>query len=582
MDSRYALSRIPEELRSLRRRLWRMPPQRVVLLLLLLAVVFMRLPYFFMASDIRLWRYEMLYHDEALFLMQGRDVLNGRLPYIGHWDNRPPLGWALFAVFNLLSGENLVAFRALGALYMGITAFVLYRTLAGRQKAPAGLVAAFCYIVFGSVAQVSQSVTYELVAALPFSLMMYLLLNPRDSRHHRLQIALLFAVCVMTLTNFIFLGPALALLMPPRPGTQDRAVPPAFAASGAWRRDLLRWGAFVLRNGLMLLVTVILCYAVIYIVYWIQDQHDFLLRSLIDGAFVVSRQPMDERLVTQFLSRWKGFSLRFLNSYVYSNEWLIPFMLLVFLCGTAATLFARRGQRDTVLIQITMLMLCGALALFLRGGNFWNFPYYLLQMMPLVALGMGCAIALRMGDARLVMLLVIFTGLHDATRLVLSQYRPLIAHARGTRAATDTQAFLNDRLYRIAQVINTFPVAGQNMIVCNEDNMLYILTHTVNPRYFIFSAFAGNPYLTRVLGVTVKPLATVVQESKPVAVTGWHGDASCLSTISRELKADYELHATIHNTVVYIRKDLLMRPPGIAPATPPPAPSSYSPSARRP
>ncbi len=549
------MEKLGRAVEQLRRGEWRLPPHYVVLFALLLVAIGMRLPYFFLSNDLRLWRYEMLYHDEALFIMHGRDVLNGRLPYITHWDNRPPFGWGLFAIMNLLSGENLVAFRVLGALVIGLTGYVLYRALADRQKAVAGMLAGVFYIIFCSVAQISQSVTYEHLASLPQACMLYLVLNPQSGKYHRLHIMLLFAMCVLTLTNFIMVGPALALLLPGRVGKRDVSVPPAFTALRTWAREMVQWGMFVVRNGITLLVTVLICYSCIYTIYWINGEGDFLLRSLIDGAFTVSRQPMDARLVTQVVGRWESFSEKFLNSYVYSNEWLIPFMLSVFLCRVGGTVFEARAKRDTVLITLLVLLCGGAMALFFRGGNFWNFPYYLLQIMPIVAMAMGCAMAFRMGDARLVMMLAILWGLNDATRIVFGAYRPFIAYMKGDNKYS--YIFMNDRQYQVARELNRFPIAGQSMYVCNEDNMLYILTHTENPRYFIFPAFTRFAWLAKVLGVELETTQKTVKASHPVAIVGWRGDA-CFSSLGDEAP-NYALYTSIMNTVVYMRKDMLQQ-----------------------
>lgn len=544
---------------------WRLPPHYVVLFALLLVALAMRLPYFFLSNDLRMWRYEMLYHDEALFIMHGRDVLNGRLPYITHWDNRPPFGWLLFGVMNFLSGENLVAFRIIGALYIGLTGFVLYRALADRQKTVAGMLAGVFYIIFCSVAQVSQSITYEHMANLPQACMLYLLLNPQPGKYHRLHIALLFAMCVMTLTNYLLVGSALAFLLPGRPGMNDRAAPPAFGLRVVWYREFKEWARFVVRNGLMLLGTVIVCYSCIYTLYWINGEGEFLLKSLIDGAFTVSRQPMDARLVTQAVDRWEGFSGRFLDSYIYSNEWLIPFMLSVFLCRVAGTLFEPRAKRDTVLIALMVLLAGGVLALFIRGGNYWNFPYYLLQIQPIVAMAMGCAVAFRMGDARLVMMAIILWGLSDATKIVFAAYRPLIAYMKGDNKFS--YIFMNDRQYQLAQELNRFPIAGEPMYVCNDDNMLYVLTHTENPRFFIFPAFNRFTWLARVLNVELEGTQKTVARSHPVAIVGWRGD-SCFNSLGDEAK-NYEMYTSIQNTMVYLRKDLLaqVRNP-VAPSPP--------------
>lgn len=530
---------------------WRMPPRWVIFMLMLVAAMLIRFPYFFLSNYSRLWRYEMLYHDEALFLLQGRHVLAGHLPYIGHWDNRPAFGWFMFAILNFLSGENLVVFRVLGALYIGLTGFVLFRVLADRQKAMAGLFAGLAYIIFVSVAQVGQSITYEHVVALPFSLMLYVIFNPHHGKHPRIAVTVLFTMMVMMLTNYIIIGPAVALLMPPY--KRDPSGPPPFVAWRQWLHGVGRWALAIVRNGLTLLFGLFVGYAALYTLYWINGEQDMLIRSMVDGAFAVSRQPLDDRFFTQMMVRWGGFGQRFLNSYIYSNEWLIPFMLTVFLARSCSMLFGDANKRDMVLVQLLVLLVFGSVALFFRGGNYWNFPYYLLQIMPLIGLIIGCAATLRMGDVKFLMLAVMVVGMMDATRMVLSNYRPLYDYAQGQ--ARPDNPYIRDRQYLIAQVLNNYALAGQNMVLCNEDDMLYILTHTENPRFYLFTAFTQFYYLTSVLKVTIDPMVKTVQDSKPAAIVGWRGD-ECFSSLATELQK-YRLVSTVQGTVVYVRKDLL-------------------------
>lgn len=543
-------------LARLRRRPWHFPADRWILLLMLASAVFMRLPYFFMSHEGRLWRYEMLYHDESLFLMHGRDVLRGHLPYIHHWDNRPPLGWFLFAILNFLSGENLVMLRVDGALLVGLTGFVLYRIFAALGQRPTGVVAGLFYTVFCSVAQVGQSITTEHVVSLLFSLMLYYLLCGKVYRHQRVIIGALYTMCVMTLTNFLLLLPALALLLP---GADGRAfVPPCWLGVAGWRLwrwDFLRWVQQAVRNGLLLLGCVLGGYLLLYLLYWINDHHAFLIRSLIDGAFTVSRQPMDERLLTQFGYRWEGFSKRFLFSYIYSSEWLIPLLLGVFTTRVLGALTEPRNTRDVVSLKLALLLAFGSLALFFRGGNFWNFPYYILQLMPLLSMIMARAVMMRMRDLRIIMLVVVFVGLKDATGRVFYNYNGLLAYAQGD--SKFNYIFLNDRNYQVANEINRFPVKGKNMLVCTEDDALYVLTHTENPRYFLFPAFTSYHYLARVLGVRIEPLLEVAMRSEPVAVVGWRGD-KCFSQLGKYLTDNYDLYSIVENMHVYMRKDVLM------------------------
>ena len=121
---------------------------------------------------------------------------------------------------------------------------------------------------------------------------------------------------------------------------------------------------------------------------------------------------------------------------------------------------------------------------------------------------------------------------------------------------------MGDRNYQVAAELNRFQIAGKNMIVCTDDDSLFILTHAENPRYFLFPSFTSYHYLARVLGVRIEPLLEVVQRSEPVAIVGWRGD-KCFSMLGKYLNEHYEMYSVVQNTHIYVRKDLLMKARGI-------------------
>lgn len=61
--------------------------------------------------------------DESTFILMGQSVLDGHLPYLELWDNKPPLLFFIFALFIGIGGKNIVWIRVAGSLFLGISAF---------------------------------------------------------------------------------------------------------------------------------------------------------------------------------------------------------------------------------------------------------------------------------------------------------------------------------------------------------------------------------------------------------------------------------------------------------------------------
>lgn len=542
---------------ALRDREWTMPSRRTVFWLLILCAVFMRLPYFFLSNEARLWRYELSYHDEALFIMQGREILDGYLPYIRHWDNRPPFGWMVFALIYAITGGNLMLYRIFGALYIGVTSYVLYRTLADRGRPGAGILSGVYYSVFASVIQAGQSFIYEHVAGLPFALLIYLLLNPKPGRRYAVKVALLATATAMILTNFLLIFPAVVLLFPTCWRTTFESMPAGVRLAPTFKnrfRVAMDWLLPKAMYAFLVFGVFIGGYAIIYFMYWLEGYHDFLVRSLIDAPFTISRQPLDERMFTQMSDRWFSFVRKVLRQYVYSLHWLLPMLVGLFLGRAVATCFEKPGTRDTVLCKLLVILVFSAFTMFFRNGNFYVFPYYMMQPLAIVCLAMGSATAFRLRDTRWFIMMLVAMGLFDATRMALSYYPPLIAHATAEDKSSHF-SFLNDRIYRIADEINKYPVQGQALIVCTEDDMIYVLTKTQNPRFFIFPSFARYHFLAWVLGVPIKSTYQIMRESNPAGMVGWKSD-SCFTQGGEFFYNNYHKVATVDNNEIYIRNDL--------------------------
>jgi len=91
-----------------------------------------------------------LNYDESLYRLIGRTLAEGTAPYVAFWDRKPVGTFVITGATSLLLGDSLAAFRLVGAVFVGTSAWLL--ALAGRAIFPSlpltGIVAGLFYVVF--------------------------------------------------------------------------------------------------------------------------------------------------------------------------------------------------------------------------------------------------------------------------------------------------------------------------------------------------------------------------------------------------------------------------------------------------
>lgn len=535
-----------------RMQFWRIVSPYWALALILLVTLVLRLPYFFLSSEERMWRYGLLFDYEALFMLHGRDVLDGFLPYMRHWDNRPALGWFAYAILNLLSGENLVAFRFIGALYVGFTGFIIYHLCYLRGHQVTGLIAGIFYGIFCSVGQAGQSVTYGHVTGLPLALLLYYVLNGRVYAWHRLRVAALYAVCSMVLTNFVVFGVLVALLLPYHHADKFLSSDGRVMVWPEQRQTLRNF----LCNVAFLSAVLFLGYALLFLLYWVYDAHMLLFDSIVYAPLIISGQTLDAPFFSGLFGHVIGFGTYFTRAYVDSREWLVPLFLSVFFVYCASVALSKVHARDVFSMQLLACLVIAVVVLFFRGGVVANSPYYLLQMMPIIVLSMARACTLQMGDFRVVMIAILIYGVHIACSPVLATYKPLVADLF---ADEPSGAFLNDRVYQVSHALNGLDVVGKPIYVCDDEDMIYVLTHALNPNYFTFKGHDRYPALESLLDVKKESISELITRTAPVAIVGRKG-GRCLQGLKVQLKQHYRYYTYVQGMYIYARDDNTLTP----------------------
>ncbi len=86
--------------------------------------------------------------DESLYTLVSQSMLNGNLPYIEIWDNKPVGIYVLYVIAFSLFGKSIFAIRLLSCIAIAITCYVLYHLgqLFGKDGRAIGLFASLIYV----------------------------------------------------------------------------------------------------------------------------------------------------------------------------------------------------------------------------------------------------------------------------------------------------------------------------------------------------------------------------------------------------------------------------------------------------
>lgn len=326
---------------------------------LVLAVLF-RLPYFY--RDVIDW-------DESVFILMGQSIADGNLPYTEVWDNKPPGGFALFAVVQYLFPQSLLAVRLFGAVLVSLTAFLTYRLAVTVMRREAALLAGtLCCFAVSLLASSGQAVMMEHVAN-PFILLALLFaigtkLKARDA----LLLGALLAAAILIRTNLayavIITGAAFVLSWLPE-GLSAAARATVFGALGGLLILLASTLPFLLSGTLDLYVTSVIRVPLAY------------------SAFGLGIAETVQALLSSIAPR---NSAQMLEAATLSK--------LVFWClGTLGLLLMAIGLRPQDKIRARWGILLGALAVAIATvANRQPFAHYLIQLMPFFAIGAAYAL----------------------------------------------------------------------------------------------------------------------------------------------------------------------------------------------
>jgi len=122
------------------------------------ATFFIRFPFFFR---------DYIDHDESTFILIGKSITDGHLPYDFLWDLKPPLLFYVFGSIEFLCPHSLIAIRLFGVIIIFISAIILMQ-IAKTIGAKNSFLIALSYVIFSSLFGSLQGVMSEHVAVFFF------------------------------------------------------------------------------------------------------------------------------------------------------------------------------------------------------------------------------------------------------------------------------------------------------------------------------------------------------------------------------------------------------------------------------
>lgn len=129
----------------------------LVFVALLFFSLMIRMPFFFRS---------VIDWDEATFILMGQSILEGNLPYVELWDNKPPLAFVPYALFIWLF-DSIISVRIGGAVCLALAAYFTYLICLHIWNRSAGFFAGCLSIVFVSIIPTAQATMSEIIVSVP-------------------------------------------------------------------------------------------------------------------------------------------------------------------------------------------------------------------------------------------------------------------------------------------------------------------------------------------------------------------------------------------------------------------------------
>jgi hypothetical protein len=412
-----------------------------------------RVPFFF--ESVGNWTHVVFTGwDESTFINMGQHILEGNLPYVTLWDNKPPLLFYIFALLIKASFHSIAGIRFLGAIVIGLTGALCMALVTQLHSRAAGWYAGLGYIIYCSADTWTYSVYSDHLCA-PLVVLAYLLFLSDKTPYWRRAcgIGLLIGIAAMIQTNYWILAPVFALMQI------------------SWFLPYTRGSFYAsLRHGLLVGLLSLVPFGIFLLVYAIHGDAELFWRSVVIAPMAHARIDLNDGIFTILATK---FVMVYDNwQYRLASPIFLPYALCFFALFIWFTPSFRLHPRDK--IPLLIFVVGSAFATGMRGYEF-----------DLPVRSLGCTLFICMITG---MLLAQFLTRRNLLAVALLVGCVLVALSTSYPAYNDMLARLADKAplesdadYRMADTINLLPVAHPYIYTCETDQILYFLTHSQIP-----------------------------------------------------------------------------------------------------
>ncbi len=474
--------------------------------------------------------------DESTYMLVGRSLLAGNLPYVAAWEIKPPLAFLPFAAFLSLPMSGVVAVRLGGALYVIASAVLVYACSREVASHRAGVLAGTLFVTVGSVVGAGHATMTEHLAILPLLGALWWLIRARAAYSDFFVAGALMGLAGMTRINLAYCALIVGLYVV---SVDSRPL---------GKRGALHICAYGLGGTFVVCLTAL--------PYLVQGHARVWWSSVVLAHLEFSRayDGVGEAFVTYVSNMGEAVvDLRGWDSGLQALLWIGGIAGLGVL-GWRWSGMSHAGRRASALL---LVFLAGTSLAILESGAIRQ--HYLIQVTPFFAVLAGLFLdALLSTPARLVAVPVL-------TLCLVMPLRPaLVRYERMWGRLAEGRPMVHGPAVDIASYLARQGEAGEDVWL-TTDHLAYLLLDAEPPSRIIHPTVLGRAFLLRhALGPQSTPETEVsrILETKPAFIVV-RATAKYLGVrprarelLTRALRTDYTVAARIRGRVVYRRRSL--------------------------
>jgi 4-amino-4-deoxy-L-arabinose transferase-like glycosyltransferase len=498
----------------------------VILAFFILLVVTLRGPSFFMS---------MMDWDEGVYLLMGRSLLDGEVPYTTIWDHKPPGIYLVYGLIQFVLGESIFGLRLAASFAIAVTSYLLYEigkiVSDGDQKA--GLLAGILYAVF-TLNNEGLAANTEIFYALPVTLAFYFFFRYRHRKAHGNSALLLIfsaglALGIALQINYLVVFDLAALII-------LVAAEILFRHEDETTRTSLLPQA-VKSTALLLIGPLILF--LITIAYFASAGHldDYIYANFIAGP--IYSQSFDFRIIDLFP--------------IASNQIASNTLLWVVLLVAPLFLFLERDmdremRRNMVILHIWWILVIPGILFTKR-----LYPHYFLHMLPPASLITALLVlrifqndkfpnrAAYLAALSLLLAVPLVQNIYPSVDLGLK----LFYHNKIIN-------FEYDQTQKVARYLQAHVDEDDYISSVDFPPTVYYLVGAKSPTRFVFPPFLTDDTYSEIIGIdSIQELKSIIEKRPSYIIKNHNKDDAFHAELGRYLDQIYVLETTIDDLEFY-------------------------------